>query len=73
MTSLRGSATLSAWECGVDVTRAMQGKREGDEARVWSPSIDGNRADTALSALTAVRSTARKRHDDDYSSPHAES
>ena len=57
----------------MDVTRAMQGQREGDGERVWGPSIDGNRADTALSALTAVRSIARKHHDHDYSSPHAES
>src|SRR4029453_4528303 len=37
------------------------------------PSIGINScADTAVSAMTAVWSTARKRHDHDDSSPHAE-
>jgi hypothetical protein len=55
------------------MTPALEGKHAGHGVRVWGPSIDGNRADTALSALTAVRSTARKHHDHDYSSPHAQS
>ena len=58
---------------GADVTRAMEGKHEGHVQYVWGPSLHGNRADTAVSAMTAVRSTARKHHDHDYSSPHAES
>jgi hypothetical protein len=49
----------------------MEGKLEGHVQYVWGPSLHGNRADTAVSAMPAVRSTARKRHDDDYSSPHA--
>jgi hypothetical protein len=52
---------------------ALEGKHEGHVQHIWGPSLHGNRADTALSARMAVRSTARKRHDDDDSSPHAES
>ena len=59
--------------CGADMRPALEGKHAGHGERVWCPSMDWNRADFALGALTAVRSTARKRHDDDYSSPHAES
>src|SRR5215468_2160489 len=59
--------------CGANMMPALEGKHAGHGERIWCPSIDGNHADTTLSALTAVRSTARKRHDDDYSSPPAES
>lgn len=52
---------------------ALEGKHAGHGERVWGLSIYENRADTALSARMAVRSTAREHHDDDYSSPHAES
>jgi hypothetical protein len=52
---------------------ALEGKHAGHGERVWCPSIDWNRADTAVSAMTAVRSTARKRYDHDDSSPPAES
>jgi hypothetical protein len=51
---------------------ALEGKHAGHGERVWCPSIDGNRADTTLSALIAVRSTARKHHDYDYSSRYAQ-
>jgi hypothetical protein len=53
------------------MTGAIEEKHTGHAQRVWYPSLHGNHAD-GVSALTAVRSPARKGYDHDDSSPHAE-
>src|SRR5262245_53590723 len=54
---------------GADVTRALEGKPQGRVQHGWDPSLHGNRANIAVSAMTVVRSAVRKRHDDDDSAP----
>jgi len=38
------------------MTWALGGKQKGRVQDVWEPSLHGNRADTAVSAMTAVHS-----------------